>query len=838
MPHRNSTDLCCLEASLDSLNRQSSKHLILCGDFNCPDINWGHCTINHNADQRDVQQQLLDIASSNCLSQVVEEPTRQGNVLDLCFTSNTSLVKSVSVIPGLSDHDAVIIDSIIKPVYHQFKKRSVLRYNKADWSKLKKDCTKLSTEVEERHHKKQDIHSLWGFFKTTLNSAIKEHIPSKITTFRNQVPWMNKDLKRMIKKKARLHKQAKKTKNWSNFKFQQKITKKAFRKAEQDFVNKTIKEGLKENNTKPFWRFVKSKKQDNVGISPLLDKGRLESDNKRKAEILLGQFSSVFTKAKEGVMPNVKKQVDTPLTHINITTPGVTKLLNNIKTSKASGPDNIPNMVLKECASELSLAVTCLFQSSIDSGQLPSDWTNANVSPIFKKGDRHKAENYRPVSLTSVLSKLLEHIVCHSLMQHFEKNEVLTSLNHGFRSGYSTETQLAVTIDDLSRKLDKGLQTDVAILDFSKAFDTVPHDRLLHKLDAYGIRGHLHVWIRNFLTTRKMKVLVDGESSSETAVISGVPQGTVLGPILFLVHINDLPDCVTSSVRLFADDCLLYRTIETIEDHLALQTDLTALGKWADDWGMKFNATKCYILPIKKKSNHYYQLNNTILQEVKSNPYLGLNISSDLKWTNHINSVCKKASSTLGFVRRNLANCPKQSRFTAYTSLVRSVLEYGSTIWDPHTQKDIDRLERIQRQAARFITRDYRTRTPGCVSNMLRELDLPSLQTRRRHLRLSFLFKIAEGTIPSLPPDKYLEPIKNKRNIKPKQFSDCVSKNIVEQYVTNNSRPFQIPPNNGSEQYKNSFFIKTIPEWNGLANNIVNAESLEAFKTRLSKSGN
>ena len=167
MPHRNSTDLCCLEASLDSLNRQSSKHLILCGDFNCPDINWGHCTINHNADQRDVQQQLLDIASSNCLSQVVEEPTRQGNVLDLCFTSNTSLVKSVSVIPGLSDHDAVIIDSIIKPVYHQFKKRSVLRYNKADWSKLKKDCTKLSTEVEERHHKTK-ISIVYGIFSRLL----------------------------------------------------------------------------------------------------------------------------------------------------------------------------------------------------------------------------------------------------------------------------------------------------------------------------------------------------------------------------------------------------------------------------------------------------------------------------------------------------------------------------------------------------------------------------------------------------------------------------------------------------------------------------------------------
>ena len=253
---------------------------------------------------------------------------------------------------------------------------------------------------------------------------------------------------------------------------------------------------------------------------------------------------------------------------------------------------------------------------------------------------------------------------------------------------------------------------------------------------------------------------------------------------------------------------------------------------------MRFNASKCYILPIQKKSSYFYELNNTILQEVGSNPYLGLNIAQDLKWSNHISAVCKKASSTLGFLRRNLSNCPKKSRLTAYLTLVRSTLEYGSIIWDPHLQKDVDKLEKIQRQAARFITRDYFSRDPGCVTKMLKDLELPTLQDRRRHLRLTFLYKVAEGLIPSLPPDKYLKTIKNKRHIKPKKFSDHISTNIVETYCTNNSRPFQIPPNNGSEIYKNSFFVKTIPEWNGLANNIVIAESVDTFKTRLSKAKN
>ena len=333
-------------------------------------------------------------------------------------------------------------------------------------------------------------------------------------------------------------------------------------------------------------------------------------------------------------------------------------------------------------ATELSPAVACLFQQSIDSGSLPTDWTSANVAPVFKKGDRHKAENYRPVSLTSVLSKLLEHIICRSMMSHFEKNEVLTDLNHGFRSGYSPETQLAVTIDDLAKRFDDGQQTDVVILDFSKAFDTVPHDRLLHKLNSYGIKGQLLSWIKTFLTTRKMRVVVDGEFSSEADVISGVPQGTVLGPILFLVHINDLPECVSSSVRLFADDCLLYRSIKSIKDHEALQKDLTHLETWATKWGMKFNASKCYVLPLKKKTSYFYQLDNTILKEVTNNPYLGLNISHDLKWSHHINSVCKKASSTLGpWLRETKSSkLPKRNK----TDRLHITSTFSSRIWSKH----------------------------------------------------------------------------------------------------------------------------------------------------------
>ena len=201
-----------------------------------------------------------------------------------------------------------------------------------------------------------------------------------------------------------------------------------------------------------------------------------------------------------------------------------------------------------------------------------------------------------------------------------------------------------------------------------------------------------------------------GEASTETTVDSGVPQGTVLGPLLFLVLINDLPDRVTSSVRLFADDCLLYRTVTSQSEHQAIQDDLKNLETWAEEWGMRFNAPKCYILPINGICPYFYELNGTFLKQVDNNPYLGLLISKDLKWATHIDYICKKASSTLGFLRRNLRHCPTNCRKTAYISLVRSTLEYGSVVWDPYLKQDIDKLERIQKKAARFISQDYRNR--------------------------------------------------------------------------------------------------------------------------------
>ena len=345
---------------------------------------------------------------------------------------------------------------------------------------------------------------------------------------------------------------------------------------------------------------MKSKRQDSSGIAPLRKGVNLISDSKGKAELLLDQFKSVFTKSSDNQLPPTRLRAKNNIQPIHITEKGLKKLLEKVNPNKASGPDNIPNRFLKQCASQLTPILQTLLQKSLDTGELPTDWRDANISSIYKKGDKHLPENYRPVSLTSVICKILEHIICRHLLKHLESNKILTNLNHGFRSGYSCETQLITTLDDLLNEHNKGHQVDIAILDFSKAFDTVPHNKLLHKLQQYRIHGNIHTWLTNFLTKRNMRTIVEGETSNETTVDSGVPQGTVLGPIMFLCHINDLPDCVNSSVRLFADDCLLYRTIKNEKDHHTLQKDLLNLEKWASDWGTRFNAKKCYIMSINK----------------------------------------------------------------------------------------------------------------------------------------------------------------------------------------------------------------------------------------------
>ena len=443
---------------------------------------------------------------------------------------------------------------------------------------------------------------------------------------------------------------------------------------------------------------------------------------------------------------------------------------------------------------------------------MPDDWLCANITPIFKKGDRTKPANYRSVNLTAVCSKVIEHILHSNIMTHLDTHSILCSQQHGFRKGHSCETQLLSTIQDIAQAVDKKQQVDVIIMDFQKAFDKVPHQRLLLKLKRYGIRGKTHKWIESFLTQRKQRVVVDGEFSDWVKVESSVPQGTVTGPLDFLLFINDLPNGIESSVRLFADDCILYSAVAGPEDAGRLQRDLDTLTTWQNKWQMAFNAQKCYVMRISHaRSPHQftYTLNNTILQETSNHPYLGVDISNDMSWNSHIDRISSKANRTLGFLRRNLHSCPKHIKEISYKTLVRPILDYCSSVWDPHTQKAIKQLESIQNRAARFVTGDYERKSS--VTAMKASLDWESLQQRRQVVRLTNFHQAVAGRL-AIPVRNILRPVE--RNLR---------------HTSPASNSF-IPITTNKNCYKFSFIPRTIINWNDLPENITSIQDKDHFK--------
>ena len=429
--------------------------------------------------------------------------------------------------------------------------------------------------------------------------------------------------------------------------------------------------------------------------------------------------------------------------------------------------------------------------------------------PIFKKGDRSKPENYRPVSLTSITCKTLEHIVSSTIMSHMDSHYILTDAQHGFRKRRSCETQLLLTIQDLASSIDTMEQTDVILLDFSKAFDKVPHHRLLSKIEFYGVRNNLNKWVTSFLQGRSQQVHLDGISSTQVPVESGVPQGSVLGPLLFLLYINDLPNYVSpeSTARLFADDCVLYRKIKSEEEAKALQKDLDGLQRWESDWLMEFHPQKCQILHITKKRKPIkvpYKIHGHTLEEVDSAKYLGINIHKTLSWNLHINTVTKKANNTRSFLQRNIKQCPRNTKELCYNTLVRPLMEYAAVIWDPYTEANIRKLEMVQRKSARMIFSDYR-RTSS-VSPMIQQLQWPTLRERRAQAKVTMMYRITHQLVDV--PLTYLTPITSLRG-----------------HGLNYNIPFA-----RTQCYQRSFFPDTIRLWNSLPYTTVCCPSIDSFK--------
>lgn len=390
-----------------------------------------------------------------------------------------------------------------------------------------------------------------------------------------------------------------------------------------------------------------------------------------------------------------------------------------------------------------SLFLTKIFQQSLSTATVPDDWRIGKVIPVHKSSNKSSPLNYRPISLTSVPSKILEHIIHKNLSIHLDSISFFNKAQHGFRRNFSCETQLLCLTHDLFSNLDSGFPTDAVFLDFAKAFDKVPHNQLLLKLSSLNLDTNVLSWIKSFLSQRNQFVYANDSSSALAPVTSGVPQGTVLGPLLFLIYINDLPLQVSLSMCLFADDCVVYRKIASPSDSAALQSDLDSINEWCSNSQMSLNVNKCKHMRFTRSSfqtSSPLTLNTVPLQQTDTYKYIGVLLTKNLSWDSHINTVVSAANRSLGYLRRNFRSVPSNLKRLLYISLVRSKLEYASSIWHPHLSSLTDSIEAVQNRAARFIQSDYSRFSS--VTQIKADLSLPLLATRRKLFRLCLLHKV------------------------------------------------------------------------------------------------
>ena len=499
---------------------------------------------------------------------------------------------------------------------------------------------------------------------------------------------------------------------------------------------------------------------------------------------------------------------------------------------------------------------------SLTTGEVPTDWKKAQITAIFKKGDRKKAHNYRPVSLTSITCKVLESILRDQVMEHLTKNDLLSNQQFGFIKGRSAVLQLLKVLDEWSQTLDQGESIDCIYMDFQKAFDTVPHRRLITKLKGYNIHENTLNWIKNFLTDRKQQVKIGSATSEWSEVLSGIPQGSVIGPLLFIVYINDMPENIANPTFMFADDTKLYskrtnaakqtarlrqdklrayrcamktksigkhqeyrktRKIwkeavreakrQELTEHNELQHDMNLLLQWSDNWLLKFNAEKCKLLHVGKKEDSPYSMDGTTLETVHEEKDVGVVMENDLSFKTHINTKINKANSVMGVIRRSFSHLDSSIFKMLFKALVRPHLEYAAPVWNPHLKFLSDQIESVQRRATKYI--------PGfkkkSYAERLTDLQLPCLAYRRLRGDLIEVYKITTEVYDCKVSGGILKQCsKEDRRTRghDKKLSICYSRLNIR---------------------RNFFSNRVAPLWNSLPQGVVDAPSLNSFKNRLDK---
>ena len=804
--------------------------LLLLGDFNFPGINWETETTKHQHNSFNFEDLFLNTIHKNFLYQMVTEPTHSRNLqtptlIDLVITNNPSIIGDINYnAPIGNSHHAVLsfqlfFDVLGTPVNKPDNNNPIrYMYDKGDYAGMKKYFKDIDWSL---HFKADGDVKSWN---DCLEAKIAEGQDIFIPKINNRTnkPKRNfsapQTLLSLLQDKRKAFKYYKKypTENNLNtyhyFRNQVNIEVKKAKVLKEINISKFTK-----TNPKVFYKYVNSQIKHIEKVANLLKENNEYTENdQEKADTLNNFFSSVFVEEGDGPVPTFSFDFENELNDIIITEQDIYKTLSKLNTSKAPGPDCIHPRILKELASELAFPFHALFQKTLKEGKLPDKWKEAQVKPIFKKGRKDLPGNYRPVSLTSISCKVFETIVRDALYQHLLDNSILSKDQYGFCKQRSTVSQLLVTLDEWLYHLDNRTPVDAAYLDFKKAFDSVPHKRLLSKLHGYGIRGNTLEWIRSFLSGRSQYVNVNNYKSDKVPVTSGVPQGSVLGPCLFVYFINDLPEVVKCLIKIFADDTKAYLPIFSIKDCENLQDSINKLVDWTKKWLISFNSEKCKILHLGTNNPgfHYTIEGNNIISQLEVTDCekdIGVFVDSNLTFDKHIITTVNKARKLCGLLCRTISHKIPVIMVPLYKALVRMILEFANVVWSPYKKKYITMIEKVQR---------HFTKTIFGMKNLtyeqrLTKLKLPSLEYRRLRGDLIEAYKILNNIYDPLTTKKLLTVVTNNRtrNNSLKLFKHRV-----------NFKPYQ-----------HFFTNRIVSRWNRLPSNIVSASSLNCFKNRLDK---
>nr|VZI30179.1 unnamed protein product [Spirometra erinaceieuropaei] len=788
--------------------------VLIMGDFNAPLIDWS--SLYARGPELAFDRRFLDMALRSFLTQHVLFPTRvregqQSNCLDLVLTKSMDSIDEVQCLPplGRSDHVVLQWDYSIFSVPEQPTKirRNIWR---GDFDQMKAEINNTDWESAFSGNIEED----WKWFSELLHALLTNHCPLSRKGLNKRPRWLTQALKKEINKKRRLWQKSLTDGtpvSINAYKIQRNLVKRLTLRTRQNFEKDLLNRAME--NPKLFYSYIRSSTRNRDPIPLLKTSGDEEiSEDGEKAEHFSQFFKSIFTSESPFTPPDYDFDEGPKIESVSFDEATVRKELMTLNESKSPGPDDIPPKLLKELAAELAKPLSMLFQASFEAGGLPADWKSARITPLHKGGSKASANNYRPISLTSICCKLMEKIIKRELMRFLEQHNLLSDAQHGFRSGRSCVTNLLNCLERWTRSVDEGSALHVVHIDFKKAFDSVPHQRLLHKLSRTGVRGNLLKWIQSFLLDRCQTVHVGGQKSTEVAVESGVPQGSVLGPTLFIIYVNDCVSELECGVAMFADDIKLWSVLRTADDEEHLQANLNRLQQWSKAWLLPFNEKKCNILRVgrARSPNHMaYCLNGIPQQEVDSQKDLGVWITTSLKPSLHCTKIAKSAMSVLYLVKRAFSAFDEDCFAKVFRTFVRPQLEFAIQAWRPWTAKDLSILERVQRRATKLVAGQgslpYATR--------LANLHLFPLSYRQLRGDLIQVFRIIRGQDCSLVPGDFFE-LATTTNLR--------------------GHPFKLRVTGARLDTRKLFFSNRVVEaWNALPVDVVTSASVEVFKRKL-----